>query len=397
MTQRRLFISAGEDSGDMHAARLIAALQQSVPNLLVEGLGGQRMREAGCQLQADLVASAVMGFSEVLKNLRFFRKLFRDTVEHLRHWRPDALVLVDYPGLNLRLAAAAKKLGITTIYYISPQVWAWRPGRIKKIARVVDKMLVILPFEEELYRSAKIDVTYVGHPLLDNISETGLDDNFAERVGGEFDPLIGLLPGSRKQEITVTLPVMLETARIVLETMPRAGFLIPCSNQHTMQLVKHIMGKEELPVRVFEGGTYDVAKVSRCCIVASGTATLEVACFLTPLIVVYRTGRVLWFLGRRFLRVSHISLVNILAGREVVPELLQDRMRPDLVAKALRELCDDGEKRSTMVEDLRKVRNMLGSPGASRRAADVVAELLSRAPTAAGGAQATEQFEAVNG
>jgi len=377
MSEKKLFIVAGEASGDAHAAGLIHAAKKLVPDLSVEGLGGEMMRQAGCELRSDLVSSAVMGFVQVAKNIRYFRRLLAETREYLHQQRPDLVVLVDYPGFNLRVAESAKKLGIQTVYYISPQVWAWRPKRINRIARLVDKMIVILPFEEELYNNVNVDVTYVGHPLLDSISKAVLDEDFLEQMAVP-DPscLIGVLPGSRRQEIENFLPVLLGTARLFLKRMPEATFLIPCSSQSNMDLVQTIIGDENLPIRVFRGKIYEVANASRCCIVASGTATLEVACFLTPLVVVYKTSHLLWLIGRRFLLVDHVSLVNILAGKEVVPEMLQYRMRAELLDEALFELCREGESRKKMIEGLKEVRSLLGTPGAATRAAKVVCDFL---------------------
>jgi lipid-A-disaccharide synthase len=399
MSARRLFIVAGEASGDTHAARLITAVKAAVPELRVEGLGGDEMRKAGCELHADIVSTAVMGFVQVAKNLRYFRNLLHSSIDHMRTHRPDAIVLVDYPGLNLRLAKAAKRMDIPVIYYISPQVWAWRSRRINKIARLVDKMMVILPFEAELYENVNVDVTYVGHPILDSIAEQESDDEFLASLDVRNPKsVIGLLPGSRKQEIAKNLPVMLETARILRAEMPDVRFLIPCSSQENVEAVKKIIEKDDLPVRVFLGKIYEVAKVSRCCIVASGTATLEVACFLTPLIVVYKIGRLTWMLGRRFLHVDNISLVNILAGKEIVPEMLQSKMRPELLAREVAELCEDGAKRETMIEELKSVRERLGAPGASMKAAQIVREVLEEsAETDSRTAQPQEQSLIANG
>ncbi len=377
MSEKKLFIVAGEASGDGHAAGLIHAAKKLIPGLRVEGLGGEMMRQAGCELRADLVSSAVMGFVQVAKNIRYFQRLLAETRDYLRQQRPDLVVLVDYPGFNLRLAETAKKLGIPAVYYISPQVWAWRPKRINRIARLVDKMIVILPFEEELYSNVDVDVTYVGHPLLDSISKAELDEDFLEqREVADPSCLIGLLPGSRRQEIESFLPVLLDTARLFLKRIPKATFLIPCSSQSNMDLVQTIIGDENLPVKVFSGKIYEVANASRCCIVASGTAALEVACFLTPLIVVYKTSHLLWLISRKFLLVNHISLVNILAGKEVVPEMLQYRMRAELLDEVLFELCREGESRRNMIEGLKDVRSTLGTPGAATRAAEVVCDFL---------------------
>lgn len=384
MSEKRLFMVAGEASGDTHAARLISAAKAILPDLHVEGLGGDRMRRAGCHLHADIVSAAVMGFIPVARNLRYFRNLLKNSTEHITNHPPDALVLVDYPGLNLRLATAAKKLNIPVVYYISPQVWAWRPRRINKIASLVDKMIVILPFEEELYRNVNVDVTYVGHPLLDSIAATESHGDFAESLKVSDDTkVIGLLPGSRKQEIVKVLPVLIETAQILQKEMPDVRFLIPCSSQDNMETVKEIIEREGLPAHLFLDKIHDAAGISHCCVVASGTATLEVACVLTPLIVVYKTSRLAWFLGRRFLHVQNISLVNILAGKEIVPEMVQSKMRSDILAKEIIELCHDGPKRREMIEELKTVRELLGTPGASLKAARVICDLLEASTEAA--------------
>ncbi|MBI5116387.1 lipid-A-disaccharide synthase [Candidatus Poribacteria bacterium] len=392
MKERRIFIVAGEASGDKHAANLIRAMKTVMPGVRLEGLGGEDMQQAGCDLRADLVSVAVMGFIQVVGKLPFFRKLFSETVEYLKQTRPDALVLVDYPGFNLRLAAAAKKLGVTVAYYISPQVWAWRPGRIHKIARLVDKMIVILPFEEELYKKVNVDVTYVGHPLLDSFSESRLDPDFLAGIDVP-DPsaLIGLLPGSRRQEIVAVLPALVETARIIAKQTPQARFLIPCSSRGNMELIESITANSGVSMKLLLGKVYEVANACRCCIVGSGTATLEVAWFLTPLVVVYRTGYLAWLFGRKLLRVPHISLINILAGREIVPEMLQRRMRPELLAAKVAELSRDGEERRVMIEGLKSVRDKMGTPGASLRAAEAVRELIERQTPAAANAALPEQ------
>jgi lipid-A-disaccharide synthase len=240
-------------------------------------------------------------------------------------------------------------------------------------------MIVILPFEEEIYRKVNVDVTYVGHPLLDSFSETELDPAFLEGLGAP-DPLaiIGLLPGSRRQEILAVFPTLVETAQIISKQMPQARFLIPCSSRSNMELVEKTVGNSGIPASIFVGKLYDVAKASRCCIVGSGTATLEVAWFLTPLVVVYKTGHIAWLFGRRLINIPHISLINILAGREVVPEMLQRRMRPDLLAAKVTGLCRDGDERRRTIEELRSVREKLGTPGASLRAAKAVCELIER-------------------
>jgi len=398
MSEKSIFIVAGEASGDKHAARLIREAKNIMPDLCVHGLGGEKMKRAGCELRVDLASMEVMGFVQVLAIIRFFRRLLRETVDYIEENRPDAVVLVDYPGFNMRLASKVKKFGIPVIYYISPQIWAWRSGRIKRIARLVDKMMVILPFEESIYQEAGIDVVYVGHPIIDSIAESVPDPNFLEDIdASDRDGIIGLLPGSRKQEIINFLPVLLEAAKTIRERIPDAIFLIPCSSPANMETVKAVIGSANIPVKVFLGKIHEVARTACCCIVSSGTATLEVACFGTPIIVVYRTGHLPWLLSRMLLHVDHISLVNIIADKEVVPELLQYRMRPEFLAETAVELCRNEEKRTAMIEGLAKVRESLGGPGASRRAAAVVCEVVAGTEKARAEANAPEALVTTNG
>jgi len=366
----RIFFSAGESSGDIHGSHLIRALRAVDPSVTCEGLGGQRMAEAGMELRHDLAGQSIMGFAEVVQSFRSIRRLFLDTAAYVTRSRPNCLVLIDYPGFNLRLAQRAKAAEIPVVYYISPQVWAWRKGRIHTLARVVEKMLVILPFEEALYRAVGVDCTYVGHPLLDHMAAT--------RIGGarRTGTAVGLLPGSREQEIRRLLPVMIEVARGIRTSYPDARFLTPCVDETRERQVRELAG--DFPLETSVGKMYEMLEAVRCCLVASGTATLETALFAVPLVILYRTSPLNYWIARRLVRVEHIGLINILAGRGMVPEFIQRDACAEKVLPVALELLDDTPRRAQMLADLQRVREMLGRPGASARAAAEIMKVVNR-------------------
>lgn len=357
----RIFFSAGESSGDLHGANLIRALREAEGGLLCEGIGGRRMAEAGMELFHDVAGRGLMGFTEVVKSFGWIRGVFLETVSRLGSVRPDCLVLIDYPGFNLRLARQARRLGIPVVYYVSPQVWAWKKGRIKTIAARVTKMLVILPFEEALYRDAGVDCTYVGHPLLDQVSR------FEPRGSFEGDLVIGLLPGSREQEISRLMGVMLDVARGIRDRYPEARFVSPCVDAERESQVRSLAGDFGLETVV--GQPYEVLSSARFCLVASGTATLETALFGVPMAIVYKTTPVNYWIARNVVKIKHIGLVNILAGREVVPEFIQQEAEAGAILPQALELIGDRARRERMENDLGSVRDILGGPGASERAA----------------------------
>lgn len=360
----RIYLCAGESSGDLHGAHLVTALRNADPDVICEGIGGPRMAQAGMRLHFDLASMAIMGFVEVLRRLWFIRNLFERTVGELRRDRPNCLVLIDYPGFNLRLAERAHAMQIPVVYYISPQVWAWKAGRIKTIARVVKKMLVILPFEETLYHNAGVDCTYVGHPLLDHLAAIEFKGVFAGTM------IIGLMPGSREQEIRRILPVMIEIAEGVRARFPEARFVVPCVDADREDQIKELAG--EFPLEIAVGGAYELLSAARFCLVASGTATVEAAVFGVPMIVLYRVAPVTYWLAKRLVRVEHIGMVNILAGRRIVPEFLQTDATVDQVLPAALDLIADGPIRETMKQELAKVKTSLGQAGASKRAAEAI-------------------------
>ena len=361
MAEPSIFFVAGESSGDIHGANLIRALRAAEPGVVCGGLGGDRMAAAGMELRFDLAGKAIMGFTEVVRSLGMLRRLFRETVAHLERVRPACLVLIDYPGFNIRLAKRAKALGIPVVYYISPQVWAWKKGRIHTLARVVEKMLVILPFEEALYKGLGVDCTYVGHPLLDHIQAARIEGVYREGL------VIGLLPGSREQEIRRILGVMLEVAEGIRARHPEARFVIPCVDTEREQQIRELAGGVHVELAV--GGTYEVLSAARFCLVASGTATVETALFGVPMAILYRVSPLSYWLARMLVDIEHIGLVNILAKREIVPEFIQHEAVAEKILPAALDLIDETPARTRTLSELAEVRRILGGPGASERAA----------------------------
>lgn len=328
------------------------------------------MAEAGMRLRHDLASESIMGFAEVLKHFPEIRRLFLDTVDHLRKVRPDVLVLVDYPGFNIRLAKEARKLNIRIVYYISPQVWAWKRGRLKTLAQTVDKMLVIFPFEERLYREAGLDCAYVGHPLVDHLSEFT-----PTRYGGD-GKCVGLLPGSRSQEISRLLPVMVEAAKRLKAAHPEVRFLMPCVNEARAAQIR--AGLNGLDAEVIIGGMHEVLSSIRFAWVASGTATLETALFGVPMCIVYKVHPLTFAIAKRVVDVQHIGIVNILADRRIVPELVQHEATPDALLRDALPLFEDTPRRAQALSDLRLLKASLGGGGASRRAAEEILAITTR-------------------
>lgn len=366
---KRLFFVAGESSGDLHGANLIRALRAQTPDILCEGLGGPLMAGAGMTLRHDLASDAIMGFVEVVRRFPAIRRLFLDTVQHLEANRPDALVLIDYPGFNLRLAKRAAALGIPVIYYISPQVWAWKKKRIHTIAQCVGKMLVIFPFEEDFYRRAGVPCSYVGHPLIDHIAA------FRPTMRFEGEPVIALLPGSREQEIARLMHVMVGVAQGIRSRMPGARFVSAAVDEARARQIRAAAG--DFPVDVCVGAMYDILATARFALVASGTATIETALFGVPMAIVYRVNPLTYWLARALVHIEFIGMANILAGRSVVPEFIQHEAAPEKILPLAMDLIGDTPARARMLSDLAEVRAILGAGGASERAAAEILGFLS--------------------
>jgi len=379
----RIFIAAGEHSGDRFGASLAEALRRIEPDARLAGAGGPRMAAAGVRIVADTVGHSGMGIRYTFGNAARWAGVFRRCIREFNHERPDILVPVDNPGFNLRLAAHARERGIPVCYYVSPQVWAWRPGRIRRIAQRVTRMMTILPFEKPLYDRLGVDCRYVGHPALDYLAPDLMDASararYVEALGDAGRVRIGILPGSRSQEIRHTFPILCDAAAMVRGKFPEALFLVAAASEKHLREIGEILAAKRLPAVVRLGQTPQIMQVSRLCLVVSGTATLETAWFRTPMIVAYRTSAWARFVAPRLLRVQHICLVNILAGREVVPEFLKfdDDARP--AGEAALKLLGDPGAWDRCRAGLDEVIRSLGPPGASARAASAVLDCLESA------------------
>jgi lipid-A-disaccharide synthase len=391
-----LLMVAGEASGDLHGARLLAELRRLVPGLRAFGLGGAELRAAGLDAVADSSEVAVVGVVEVLKVLPRVRQVFAALLAEADRRRPRAAVLIDFPDFNLRLAGRLARRGIPVVYYISPQVWAWRRGRVRTIARRVDEMLVLFPFEVEFYRRAGVRAVHVGHPLVDEVPRLpGAWDR--ELAAGEPYRL-ALLPGSRRSEVEALLPAMLAAAARVAAEVPVAVTLIRAPGIPEELLAKHVEGFRrrrgggaggvEMPVRVESADRFGAIADSHLALCASGTATLEVGLLGTPMVVLYRLARWSYLLARMLVRLPHFAMVNLVLGREVVPELLQGEAEPERIAAEALRLLGDREARARVRAGLAELRPRLGEGGASARAARQVAEVLARERTRRGAAAA---------
>lgn len=372
----RLLISSGETSGDLYGAELVRNLRPLAPGLEVFGLGGDRLQAEGALLLAHARELAVVGLWEVVTHLRRIRRVFHRVLEEADRRRPDAAVLIDYPDFNLRLAAQLRSRGIPVVYYVSPQVWAWRRGRLRAIRENVARMIVIFPFEEPLYRDAGVPVTFVGHPLVDLVRPE--PDPAAVLRSLRLDasrPMVALLPGSRAQELAHHLPRLAPTVRLLGERRPDLQFALALAPSLDPARVAAAM--EGLPVRVVAGRTHALLSACTAAIVASGTATVEAALLRAPMVVVYHLSPVTYALGRRLVDVPHYAMVNLIAGRAVVPEMIQRQFTPERTAAEVLALIEDDTRRARMVADLDEVRRRLGAPGASARAAAQVAESLA--------------------
>lgn len=384
----RILIVAGEHSGDLRGAELVSALTAREPAVECFGLGGERMRAAGVELVHDITEISVTGFVEVLRSLPRFRRVLRDVVDACRERgagrerRPAAAVLIDFPGFNLKLAKKLKALGVPVVYYISPQVWAWLPGRVRKMARRVEKMIVIFPFEEAFYRDAGIDVEFVGHPLVDALKPDVAPEAFRAQLGlATGQKLVAILPGSRRNEIEHNWPVMRGAAeRVAAELaargLPAPRFVVPLAAPGLRALVD--VAGVSADVSLLDGRAYDAIHAADAAIVCSGSATLETGCAGTPLVVMYRTSALTFWIARRLVRVEHIGMINILAGERVAPEYVQRDAKPEPIARDVVRFLTDEAHAAAVRAKLLAAKAKLGPPGAADRAARAVLEFLAR-------------------
>ncbi len=376
VTKKRVMIVAGEASGESRAARLVEEALTLHPDLEFFGIGGPRMRAAGVETLVDCRDMAVLGLFEVLKHFRFIYGVLQRMRRLLASARPDLLVLVDYSGFNLKLAKTAKQLGIPVFYYISPQVWAWRRKRVYTIQQYVDLMAVVFPFEEAFYREYGVPVRYVGHPLVDEVGSDLTRDEAAVAFGLDpARPIIGLFPGSRRSELQRLLPLLLDAASLLQARIGTVQFLLPQSSGFDRQEIDAYLENSGAEVTVVANRFYDVTRACDAIATASGTATLEVALMGVPLTVVYKVSPLSFAIMRRLIKLPHIAMCNIVAGREVARELLQNDAKPASVAAELERLLQP-RAHARSVGALRDVRGKLGEPGGARRAAELLDRLL---------------------
>jgi lipid-A-disaccharide synthase len=375
----QFLISAGEASGELYGAGLIKALNRCVPDAQFFGVGGQRMRDVGFETVVDAHKISVVGITEVITHLPMIRREFNRLVEEAAKRKPDAAILIDFPDFNLRLARELHRLGIPVIYYVSPQLWAWRKGRITQVQKYVRKMLVIFPFEVDFYRDHGVQAEYVGHPLADQPVPTITRDQFAsENHLDTAKTWIALLPGSRRKEVLLNLPDMLTTATQLKST--DVQFVLPVASSLGRSWVEtQLKGSRITPILVPDARA--ALKHSRVGIVASGTATVEAALIGTPFVMIYRVSPLTYAIGRRFVKLNRFAMVNLIARRDVVPEFVQQDFVPQKVANSVRGLMVEGPARGNMIQGLTEVREKLHSPGeksAGERAADAILATLAR-------------------
>ncbi len=379
----KIMISVGEASGDLHGASVAHALKAIQPDVKLFGMGGQAMLEAGVDIVYDIADLGIIGFVEIIKNLpRLFR--LRDTLaELMERERPDVLVIIDYPGFNMRLAKIAKSKGIPVVSYISPSVWAWGRGRAKEVAETVQKVAAIFPFEAEVYVEAGANVTFVGHPLLDIVKTTMNQEETREYFAASANsPVVLLLPGSRQQEITNLLPVMLEAGAKIVKELPNCQFFLPVASTISQEMIQNIISRYKVNVILTKDRTYDLMNIATVAIAASGTVTLEASLLKLPTIIIYKTATLTYFLGKILVKIPYISLPNIIAGRKIVPEFLQYAVTADNIANEAMPVLTTPAIHKAVVTDLEEVRRKLGAEGAVRRVAQ---EILAVAQGSLGG------------
>ncbi|MDI6687334.1 MAG: lipid-A-disaccharide synthase, partial [Desulfobacterales bacterium] len=339
INKKSVMIIAGEASGDIHGSRLVTAMHKKNSGLFFYGIGGRALRDAGMEILVDAEELSVVGITEVFSKLRGILKGISIAKRSLKRMRPDLLILIDFPDFNLHVATTAKKLKIPVLYYISPQVWAWRPGRVNKIGKLVDHMAVILPFEQQFYRKHNIPVTFVGHPLLDNKHAT---NNICKDITTGA-PVIGLLPGSRDSEVTRHLPVMLKAAGLISKSEGKVKFIISIApsveREHIEDIVKNY--KETIDFDIIADSADKVFRQCRLVVAASGTVTLEAAISGTPMLIIYKVSPISYWLGKIMIKVNNIGLVNLIAGREIVPELVQSEASPEKIADTVLNMLND--------------------------------------------------------
>ncbi|MDH5762762.1 MAG: lipid-A-disaccharide synthase [Nitrospinota bacterium] len=371
----QILIVAGEASGDLHGGHLVRALKDQHPQLHFEGVGGKHMQEAGVHTLYNIDRMGGMGLFEFVNSLWHHIEIFRTLSREIAKGKYRAAILINYPFFNLKLAKVCKQSDCPALFYISPQVWASRKGRVNTIRETVSKMYVILPFEEEIFREARVEVEYLGHPFID-IAHPQLSRDEALKEFG-LDPAlktVGLLPGSRMSEINYLLDDMLGAAGIIKKELVQCQFLLPVADSIDPELIRQRLGENPLGIKILTGRNYDVMNCSDALIMASGSSTLEAGLFTVPMVIIYKVHPLTYFLARFFTHITHFGLVNIVAGEEVVPELLNEQVTPERIAAEALKVLQDPEHMRAVRNRLQKVRESLGAPGVVARIARSMAD-----------------------
>lgn len=367
----------GEASGDAHAARVVTELKRRAPNINISGIGGDKLRAAGMEISIDFSELAVMGLVEVLKKYRHLKSVFNLMVDQLKSQRPDLLVLVDYPGFNLKLAKEAKKLGIPVAYYISPKVWAWRKSRVKIIQRVVDKMLVLFPFEVPIYQEANVAVNCVGHPLVDAVKRTLTTRQAKDKLGLEFEhKVIGLFPGSRRSEVEILLPLMIKAAERIKQQYPDSQIVVPLAPGLSRDILAPIVAAAPVPIRVVDTDFYELTSACDAIVAASGTVTLEVALLGVPHFICYRVSPLTYKIMSRLVRIPHVGLCNIVTNKALITEVLQDDVTVERLEEELLDRLTRPDEKVIAEEIRQQVLSALGPSGGADNAAQQIIAML---------------------
>nr|WP_291315388.1 lipid-A-disaccharide synthase [Desulfuromonas sp.] len=375
--RRRAMIVAGEASADLHAAKVIREAKALDPDLSFFGVGGETMVKEGCEILIPAEELSVMGLVEVLGHFPVIWRAFQRLKKILHSSEaPDVLVLLDMPDFNLRLANEAKKAGVPVLYFISPQVWAWRQGRVKKIASVVDRLATIFPFEPLYYKGLDIDVEYVGHPLLDEVQVACERQGYLNALGIDPSlPVVGLFPGSRRSELRYNLDTLVQSAQAIQRERPEVSFLLPVAPTLAEEHFEQTLGGLDLPVTLVRRDIYDAINACDAILTVSGTVTLQIALVGTPMAICYKMAPLSYAIGRRLVRVSHIGLANVVAGRGVVREFIQDQATPEALAGEVEKILLDEEYNGEMRRGLAEIKDRMGEPGCSERVALMASEM----------------------
>ncbi len=371
----KILIIAGEVSGEMHGAALVTELKNSNSNLEFFGIGGTNMINAGVKTLQNIKNMAFLGFVEVVKHLPFILKVEKVILDFVKLNKIKLAILIDYPGFNLRIAKKLNKLGVKVVYYISPQIWAWHQSRIKKIKTSVDQMLVVFPFEEKFYIDGNVPVEYVGHPLVERIEQFNfkLKNEFFKELGIEKEIFL-ILPGSRKHEIEKHLPELIKSADII-SCKNNLQTIVACSENLDEEYLQQFISSDD--VKIVKGNTYNLLKHSKFGIIKSGTSTLEAAIIGLPFVVIYSTSKLTYELAKRLVKIDHIAMPNIIAGKTVVREFIQSEVNAELISDYIESLLNDESALNNLKLELNKIKTQLGNTGASKNAADIITKILN--------------------